>query len=107
MRTKNIDITIAPRLEEMFAAYTTLTNIEHQVRIAPVGKWGDKAGKIMSEDLLLVAKAMGPVLTPLWGIGAKQYEEYTNESAKEFENGKAYCNLHVIYAQKYEPYRYI
>ncbi|CAB4419219.1 unnamed protein product [Rhizophagus irregularis] len=107
MRTKNIDITIAPRLEEMFATCTTLTNIEHQVRIAPVGKWGDKAGRIMAEDLLLITKAMGPVLTPLWGIGARQYEEFTNESAKEFENGKTYCNLHVIYAQKYEPYRYI
>jgi len=107
MRTKNIDITIAPRLEEMFATCTTLTNIVHDVKIAPVGKWGDKAGRIMAEDLLLITKAMGPVLTPLWGIGASQYEEFTNESAKEFENGKTYCNLHVIFAQKYEPYRYI
>ena len=107
MHTKNIDITIAPRLEEMFTTCTTLTNIEHQVRMAPVGKWGDKAGRIMSEDLLLITKAMGPVLTPLWGIGASQYEEYTKESAKEFEDGETYCNLHVIYGQKYEPYRYI
>ena len=107
MRTKSIDVTIAPHIGEMFANYTTLTNIEHQAKKVPMGKWGDKVGRIIAEDAILITKAMAPVLIPLWGIGTVHYHEYTNVSQKEFEEGRSYCNIHAIFAQKYEPYRYI
>lgn len=78
MRTKSIDVSIAPHIGEMVTNYTTLTNVEHQVRVVPIGNWGDKVGKIIAEDAVLITKAMAPVLIPLWGIGAAHYNEYTN-----------------------------
>ncbi|CAI2172666.1 19350_t:CDS:2 [Funneliformis geosporum] len=107
MRTRSIDVTIAPRLEERFTTYTTLMNLEHHVKMVPFGKWGDKTGKIMADDLLLIMKAIAPILIPLWGVGEIQYQEFTNSLAKELDAGKAYCNIHTIFAQKYEPYHYI
>ncbi|CAG8554645.1 158_t:CDS:2 [Funneliformis mosseae] len=107
MRTKNIDVTIAPRLEEMLTTSTSLMNLKHHVKMVPFGKWGDKAGKIMADDLLLIVKAIAPILIPLWGVGASQYQEFTNGLARELDMGRAYCNIHTIFAQKYDTYHYI
>ncbi len=108
MRIKNIDITLTPRIEEMFITDTKLVNLEHHVKTIPFGKWGGKVGKLMAEDLFLLTQAVAPIIIPLWGIGANQYQEFADGLVKELEvERRAYCNIHTIFAQKYEPYHYI
>ena len=65
-----------------------------------MGAWGDKVGKIMSEDLVLLAKALGPIVLPTWGIGDDQYNEFVENLPGELDEYKTYSNIHVVYAQK-------
>nr|CAG8477791.1 3429_t:CDS:2 [Entrophospora candida] len=100
MKTKDIDITYSNKLEELFASYESLTNIRHKMRLLPIGKWGERVGEIMSEDLILLSKALGPVLIPAWGIGIDQYNEFIEVLPDELTEYKTFTNIHVIYSQK-------
>ncbi|CAG8494607.1 3823_t:CDS:2 [Cetraspora pellucida] len=99
MKAKNIDLTITTRLEEIYKS-TILKNIEHKSKMIPVGTWGDRIGKIMADDFIMLAKAMCPVIRPLWGITQEQFNEFTEIFAEELNVYKTYCNIHVVFGQK-------
>ncbi|CAG8450175.1 9280_t:CDS:2 [Racocetra fulgida] len=99
IETKNIDLTMTTRLEDIYK-FTILKNIEHKSKMIPVGTWGDRIGKIMADDFVMLAKAMCPVLRPLWGITQEQYNEFSETFVKEFNVYKTYCNIHVVFGQK-------
>ncbi|CAJ0912895.1 11892_t:CDS:10 [Entrophospora sp. SA101] len=56
--SKSIDITYSNKLEGLFSSCNDLININHNIKLLPMGTWnGDGVGKIMAEDLVLLAKA--------------------------------------------------
>src|SRR5437764_10102165 len=101
MKSKNIDITCSNRLEDLFSSHDDLININHEMKFLPMAMWVDsKVGKIMTDDMILLAKALGPVLLLSWGITSEQYDELVNRLPDELNEYKTYTNIHVIYAQK-------
>ena len=58
-----------------------------------MGAWGDKVGKIMSEDMVLLAKALKPIILPAWGIGTDQYNEFIENLPDELDEYKRIARI--------------
>ncbi|CAJ0846291.1 10832_t:CDS:10, partial [Entrophospora sp. SA101] len=95
MKAKSIDITYSNRLKGLFSSYNDLININHNIKLLPMGTWnGDGVGKIMAEDLVLLAKAFGPILLLSWGITSEQYNYLVDNLTNELDEYKTYSNIH-------------
>ncbi|CAJ0752605.1 12712_t:CDS:2 [Entrophospora sp. SA101] len=82
-------------LKGLFSSYNDLININHNIKLLPMGTWnGDGVGKIMAEDLVLLAKAFGPILLLSWGITSEQYNYLVDNLTNELDEYKTYSNIH-------------
>ncbi|CAG8558929.1 3997_t:CDS:2 [Acaulospora morrowiae] len=102
MKTKNIDLTISTRLDQLYRSHkpTSLDLVTHITRQVPIGAWGDRIGSAMADDLIMLSKAVQPVLVPAWGVTHEQYDEYLGVLKREFDEYKSYCNIHVVSGRK-------
>ncbi|CAJ0902614.1 11538_t:CDS:10 [Entrophospora sp. SA101] len=90
-----LGIDISPILKGLFSSYNDLININHNIKLLPMGTWnGDGVGKIMAEDLVLLAKAFGPILLLSWGITSEQYNYLVDNLTNELDEYKTYSNIH-------------
>ncbi|CAG8574487.1 5661_t:CDS:2 [Acaulospora colombiana] len=102
MRSKRIDLTISSRVEQLYNNHkpASLDRVTHLKRQVPIGAWGNQIGNAMADDLIMLSKAVQPMMVPAWGITNEQYDEYLEEVKREFNEYKSSCNIHVVFGRK-------
>lgn len=78
-------------------------SIKHGFASLPVGKWGDsdtKVGEMMRENYRKGLVAVKHFMASQLGMTPKQYDEYCDACAAEYDERQSYANVYWAYAQR-------
>jgi hypothetical protein len=96
---RNIDLLLAEKLD-IFMEEDGLVNIEKHVYQFPFGRWGDRIGELLAEDLKLLNTSLKPLFTKVFNISNEMADANTEKLMKELEEYQAYAELCVYVGQK-------
>ncbi|RUP46275.1 hypothetical protein BC936DRAFT_147137 [Jimgerdemannia flammicorona] len=65
----------------------------------PIG-WQGRPGQMLRQSTLLFFKALGPMVIPIMGIDAREYDDITAHVLDDFRRCKSYSNANYAYGRK-------
>jgi ubiquinone/menaquinone biosynthesis C-methylase UbiE len=97
--TRNIDLTVAHRLETLMREAGLIQVTSHVISI-PIGDWGGRLGTMARTDFAAGNQTIMPLVVSATGTSAEEYQRLANAWLLECEQYQSFCNFHALYAQR-------